>query len=82
MLICFLWVCILDFMVGLMATHHSQLEFILYKILVSACGLSHVATNIVITLYIIDLEKYLFQKLIKGLAFTLYKTYEPSKLAL
>jgi len=56
MLICFLWVCILDFKVGSMATCHSQLEFILYKILVSSCGLSHVATNIVITLYIIDLE--------------------------
>jgi hypothetical protein len=82
MLICFLRVCILDFKVALMATCHLQLEFILYKILVSSPGLSHVVTNTVITLYIIDLEKYLFQKLIKGLAFTLYKTYEPSKLAL
>ncbi len=61
MLICFLWVCILDFKVGSMATCHLQLEFILYKILVSSCGVSHVATNTDITLYIIDLEKYLFQ---------------------
>jgi hypothetical protein len=44
MLTCFLWVCILDFKVGSMATCHLQLEFILYKILVSSCGLSHYKT--------------------------------------